>query len=377
MPFQKFTVTQVTNSGKATHAAISPDGKYVLSVMDDNGLESLLLRNVPTGSDTQVIPPSASHYLFLSFSPDGNYIYFAKAQNTSGTYYNLYRSPILGGTPQTVVRDLCSNIAFSPDGQRIAYIITDDPERGKYRLLTASLDGTHETVLQTGPDTEAPGYVAWSPKGDQLFYSLYSSEQGLYAIDTLDVGTGKSHRFFASKDKSLFELQSSPDGRTLFAMYGQTGSNVVRGQIGFMRSTGGDIEPITRDTNRYMTLTLSADGRTLATVLARSSATISVLSQTGHHFQDPRSLLSQSDAWGDELSVVSWGADGSLLANKADRLLKLESNGKNQTQLLADPVALIGSSSACGANYLVLSWLSHGGANSWKICRWKDPGNGY
>jgi len=92
-PFEKFTVTQVTNSGKAAGAAISPDGRYVLSVMDDNGLQSLWLRNVPTGSDTQVLPPSASHYASLAFSPDGNYIYFRKAQNAIQTYYNLL-SPV-------------------------------------------------------------------------------------------------------------------------------------------------------------------------------------------------------------------------------------------------------------------------------------------
>src|SRR5208282_6686589 len=43
-PFQNFAVTQVTNSGKAALAAISPDGKYILSVLDENGLESLWLR---------------------------------------------------------------------------------------------------------------------------------------------------------------------------------------------------------------------------------------------------------------------------------------------------------------------------------------------
>jgi eukaryotic-like serine/threonine-protein kinase len=75
MPFQSFTITQVTNSGNAASAAISPDGRYVLSVMNDNGMQSLWLRDVPTGSDTQVIPPSASDYESLAFSPDGNYIY--------------------------------------------------------------------------------------------------------------------------------------------------------------------------------------------------------------------------------------------------------------------------------------------------------------
>src|SRR5215469_6665226 len=53
IPFQNFTITQITNTGKATRAAVSPDGRYVLSAINDNGLESIWLRNVPTGSDTQ------------------------------------------------------------------------------------------------------------------------------------------------------------------------------------------------------------------------------------------------------------------------------------------------------------------------------------
>jgi serine/threonine protein kinase len=78
-PFQNFTITQVTNTGKAQEAAISPDGKYVLNVQNDNGMQSLWLRNVPTGSDTQIVPPAAAVYRSLAFSPDGNYVYFRKA----------------------------------------------------------------------------------------------------------------------------------------------------------------------------------------------------------------------------------------------------------------------------------------------------------
>ena len=371
-PFQKFTVTQVTNSGKAAGAAISPDGRYVLSVMDDNGLQSLWLRNVPTGSDTQVLPPSASHYANLAFSPDGNYIYFRTAQNGIQTYYNLYRSPILGGTPQTVVRNIDSGIAFSPDGQHIAYVRQNDPEVGKYRILTASLEGDNETVLQIGALSETPNFLAWSPRGDEIFYSLYLAEQGLGAIDILHVGSGKSHRLVTFKDKFLDAIQWSPDGRALFAVYRQTGANFSRGQIGFLRSTGGDIEPITRDTNRYTTLALSADGKTLATVLARSYATISVLSKAGREFVEPRPLLSQSNEF-DDWSVLSWVADGNLLVSNTGRLLKLGADGKSQTQLLADSRALIVAPSSCGTNYLVLSWAFHGGT---KQSIWRTNADG-
>ena len=371
VPFQKFTVTQVTNSGKAAQAAISPDGRYLLSVMDDNGLQSLWLRNVPTGSDTQVLPPSASFYVSLAFSPDGNYIYFRKAQNATHTIFHLYRCPILGGTPQMVGRDIDSDIAFSPDGQRIAYVRANDPEIGKYRILTASLEGNSETVLLIGDLSELPGFLAWSPKGDGIYCS--SSEKDRSAIDLLEVRAGKSHNFVTFKGKFPRQIHWSPDGHTLFANYRQAGANYYTGKIGFLGGTRGDIEPITRDTNKYTTLTLTADGRTLATVQARSYATISVLSKAGRDFGEPRPLLSQSNEF-DNWSALRWGADGNLLVSNTGRLLKMGTDGKNQTQLLADSSAVILAPSSCGTNYLVLEWAFHG-TNSRSIWRTNADGS--
>ena len=68
-PFENFTITQLTDNGKTIAAAISPDGKYLLSVLDDKGKQSLWLRNVATSSDTQVIPPSDAYYRSPIFSP--------------------------------------------------------------------------------------------------------------------------------------------------------------------------------------------------------------------------------------------------------------------------------------------------------------------
>ena len=166
-PFQNFTITQITNTGKAQQAAISPDGKYVLNVQNDNGLQSLWLRNVPTGSDTQIVPPAAAVYRTLIFSPDGNYVYFRKAGIGTQSEWDLYRTPVLGGTPQLVLRDLDTGITFSPDGHRIAYARANDPEVGKYRLLTANSDGSDETILQIAANGagDLPRSMTWSPDG--------------------------------------------------------------------------------------------------------------------------------------------------------------------------------------------------------------------
>src|SRR5208282_3109022 len=178
MPFQKFTVTQVTNTGKATQAALSPDGRYVLSVMDDDGMQSLWLHNLPTDSDTQVIPPSDSTYSALTFSPNGNYIYFLKDRK-------LYRSTILGGAPQIVIQNIGA-FAFSLDGQRIAYIRVN-PEGGEWRIFAASVDGSNETVLRTGSHgSGTPRSLAWSPTGAEIAFAMQLVAQGGGAIGILD-----------------------------------------------------------------------------------------------------------------------------------------------------------------------------------------------
>src|SRR5271155_2987445 len=170
VPFQNFTISQVTNSGKAGASAISPDGKYVLSVLNDKGQESLWLRNVAPGSDTRVVPPAPVVYHSLAFSPDANYFYFRRAEDALETTFFLYRAPVLGGTPQVLVRDIDSDITFSPDGHRIAYLRGNDPEVGKYRILSANLDGNDEKVLliAPAPGNTPPVFSTWSPDGRQI-----------------------------------------------------------------------------------------------------------------------------------------------------------------------------------------------------------------
>jgi eukaryotic-like serine/threonine-protein kinase len=371
-PFQRFTVTQVTHSGKAARVAISPDGRYVLSVTDDNGTQSLWLRNVPTGSDTQVLPPSDSYYTSLAFSPDGNYIYFRKAENAMHTYFTLYRAPILGGNPETIVRNIDSDISFSVDHQRIAYCRDNTPEVGKYSILTASLEGSNEKVVQVGAGYP-PFSFAWSPRTDQIFYSLYLLKQGFGAIDVLDLNTTKVTRFITLSSQFPYEIRWSPDGRTLFTNYGRTGADRLRGQIGFLPDKGKEIEPITRDTNSYKTLSLSADGRTVATVQARNIGTISLLSKKGQLFEEARTLLSPSSEF-DDWGHLTWGADGNLIASDLTRLLKIEADGKNQTPLLTDSNASIFFPYSCG-RHVVLTWAFHEGTTSMNVWRADSDGS--
>ena len=367
-PFQNFGIAQVTNSSRAVVAAISPDAKYVLTVMNDKGLNSLWLRNVATGSDTQVVPPSAT-IPNVSFSPDGNYIYYRKTENAIASVFNIYRAPVLGGTPKTVAQDVDSAFTFSPDGKRMAYIRANAPEVGKYRLLSANVDGSDEKVLSISPMRGLPRSLSWSPDGKKIAYPELQPEGAFGGINLFDIDSGKI-RLLTYPDKAPFEVKYSGSGDGLFVIYRQKGPTVARSQIGYVTLADGQLRAISRDTNSYATLSLSADGNTLATVQQKAVSNFYVLPGEGSASAGPSPLASN----GAQIQFFNWAADGGLLASDLTQLEHMDADGKNRRQLVSDSSAGILTMWSCG-DYIVFTWAFHESSNFLSIYRVNADGS--
>ncbi|MFZ3262860.1 MAG: hypothetical protein WA172_02575 [Terriglobales bacterium] len=372
-PFQNFSIAQATNSGKAVVTAISSDGKYLLTVMDDKGLNSLWLRNIATASDTQIVPPSAT-IPNVAFSPDGNYVYFRKAENSINSDFSIYRTPVLGGTPTKVVNDVDSTVAFSPDGTRMAYFRANDPETGKRRLLSAKLDGSDEKALFIQPLTYLPRWLAWSPDGKRIAYP--DDPHGAFgALSLFDVESGEI-KTLTFADKEITALQWSTGGDGLFVTYRQKGPDLGRIQIGFVslsdgRVSDGEVRPISHDTNTYSTLTLSANGNTLATVQQKTVSSLFILPGAGSTSSTASPLVVD----GEKIGNFNWASDGALLTSDFARLVQTDVYGKNPTVLASDPAAAIMGFAPCGAQYIVFPWAFHGGTNSIRIWRVNADGS--
>jgi eukaryotic-like serine/threonine-protein kinase len=369
--FQNFSVSKITETGKARFVALSPDAKFILSVVDDKGQQSLWLRNVPTNSDTQVMPPERLRYLGVRFSPDGNYLYFVRGEQGQVLKF-LYRAPVLGGTPRKLVTDIDTNITFSPDGRRVAYVVLNNPELGKFRLVTYSLQSVEEKTLVTGNINQALQDPAWSRDGKTIVCIITQPRDALGGLVTVDASTGKQNLVFESKDGFLFKPVWLPDGSGLLALYTGGETNFSRQQIVAVSLRDRSARAVTHDINDYSDLSLSADGHTVATVLRQLHSDLFAARAS-----DLSSGQAQQVTSGAAVSTFTWTADGQMILEQQNIANLFHPDTGSKTPLTSpqqDGGAFMPSSCADG-HYVVLSIGGHAGAKTLTIWR-MDAGGG-
>ncbi len=368
-PFRNFTVTKLTEDGSAALVAISPDGKYILSLMrDTSGLASLWLRNVPTNSNTQVQPPADVYYNGLRFSPDGNYLFFVRSDPGNAELKYLYRAPLLGGTAEKLAEDVDSNVTFSPDGRKVAFMRFDNPDPGKYRVIVRSLDSGEESVLTSGESVQGLFNPAWSPDGKTILCVVNQPGDALTGLIAVDASTGKQ-RLVMTADSALANPTWLPDGRGLLVVDRGRASNFTQFQISFVVYPEGRMEPVTRDTNNYYSLSLAANGQVLASVLAEDRWNLSVMSAASGG-SDAR-IVAPAAASTD----VFWTHDGRLIDDRDNRLNWFNPDSGAKGTFATEPDSASGDPWECpDGRYLVFLSGLHGGKSSQNVWRADSSG---
>jgi eukaryotic-like serine/threonine-protein kinase len=370
VPFQNFTVNKVTETGRVKLVAISPDGKYILSVVDDKAQQSLWLRNVPTNSNTQVMPPETVQYMGVRFSPDGNYLYFVRGEAGEALKL-LYRAPVLGGTPQKLVTDVDTNITFSPDGKNLAYAVMNNPALGKLRLVTYSLESGESKTLVEGEMSRRLADPAWSPDGKTIVCVVAQPGDAISGIVAVDVSTGKQNLVFTSNDGFLTSPAWLPDGSGVLALYSGRETNFSRQQIVEVSLREGTVRAITHDINNYSDLSVSADGRMLATVMIEPHFDLFALPTADLSGGQARQLTS-----GTRLSRFDWTPDGQVILEQDGLSLFHPDTGEKTTLTNTQSDGVAFQPSACkDSRYLVASVGGHAGTKKVMVFR-VDAGGG-
>ncbi len=333
--FQTMKVTKLTATGNLTRAAISPDGKYVVYVMDEAGRQGLWVRQLAVANSIRIVAPADVDYRGLTFSHDGIYIYYVVAERGQGQKGRLFKVPALGGSGTEVRADVDSPVSFSPDGKRLAFV-RSDATQGIEMLIVANADGSAEQQLASRkyPDhLSTASAPVWSPDGQRIAYGVLSSDERGFYMKLAEVRVADKREQLITPQRWLEVGQAAylADGSGLVLTAQDENSSVL--QLWYLSYPGGEARRFTNDLSDYRGVSLSADSHALLTVQSQTFTSIWMTS-----IEDTGRLTQISSGAGRYVDL-SWTAEGTILygsdASGTADIWEMNADGSNQRQLTA------------------------------------------
>ena len=369
--FWDFRLTRLTNSGNAIDATISPDGKYIVYVLSDRSSQSLYIRQVSTANDKLIVPPGRVGYFGITFSPDGNDVYYSlKVNLDSGT---LYRIPALGGAPTKVLEKIDTPISFSPDGKQFVFVRGNYPDTGETALVIANVDGSGERnlAIKKNPERLAPIFFtgpSWSPDGKLIAASVITIG-GRSKVVSFSVADG------SEKDLSTETWLYSARVQWLQDMSGVlvvAGDNAISAMIWLISYPDGRVRRVTNDLNAYRAMTLTQDGKKLVTIQSQGLVNLWVVPEGDAARQVRLPTGNVSSFFSLTGSNVTWTPDRRIVyvsnESGAADIWITDPDGSNRKQLTGNKAtANVSPVATADGRYIVFVLWQGGKKNVWRM----------
>src|SRR5882724_11442399 len=342
LSFQNVSISRITDNGRALYSAISPDGRYLAYATDEGEKQSLWLRQVSTSSDINLLPAEESDYIGITFTPDGNYLYFVRTDKLARGFSYVYRIPSLGGTPTKLITDVDSAVSFSPDGKQLA-VLRNQPFSSQTTIFITDQDGNNMRPLYV---RKFPDFIlnapAWSPDGKTLLVGVQEKQRfSVVAVSAAD-GSGRN---VLTIEHNLGQMAWLGSGRGF--LYVAYEPSVAGGQIFYASYPEGKSKRLTNDLTQYAlpVLSITPDASAMAAVQWQNS--FGVFTASAERPDDGK----QVTATGFVGEHIRWLPNGKLLFNRDHGKMMVSNVDGTEAHQIADKYT---SFEKCG-KYLVFT----------------------
>ncbi len=240
--------------GLAAPVIFSPSGDRAAYVAQENGDERVYVVDL-SGSTPTYAPVSAPLFLsfggaFLSWSPTGQHLGFVAAPepNHYVAYVADVSDPANPGTPRQVSPlradvDVGSNVVWSPDGQRFAFLADTGPNAAVEVLVGQVQSSTVASPVSgpIGPGQQIRQFdPVWSSDGTHVFFVARLREPRI-EVFAVDVGAPNPTPFPIAPNAPSFSgiytpLSVAPDGERFVYVASQTTEGVYDAYLVELRS---------------------------------------------------------------------------------------------------------------------------------------------
>ncbi|MEG4489597.1 DPP IV N-terminal domain-containing protein [Microcoleus sp. D2_18a_B4] len=193
-------------------------GSQSLYTSDTSGIQGTkLVRNLEVGGYPPKTEISSQFYL----SPDGQQVAFVKDKNIYKMNADGSGMTKLTKSPDEDIISGRSDLFWSPDRTKIAFLSGADP---KEQIYTINADGTNLKKLTNNPQNEVYSVkLFWSPDSSRIAYyynkpgDSSGEQQDIYLLD-INRGTAKN---LTQKPRNYDEISWSPDGKFIAFVAGE------------------------------------------------------------------------------------------------------------------------------------------------------------
>lgn len=357
-----FVAEKLTTNGKTLRAVISADGKNVVYTQGTGSdRQSVWLRQLDTGNNVEIVPPSDEFYYGLALSPDGNFLYFVRAPKTVARQFDIYRVSIFGGIPVKISGDADGWISISPDGERISFVRCYYREDDFCSLWVADAqDGKNERKLVS---TSRPTQIAdneISADGKRVVFAVGHAQTAAneFGLTEIEIETGAQREVTPEKFFDIKSLTRLPDSGDLLITASRVPVNHFRI---WLISANGKVLPLTNDSESYANLSLNKTANRLISTQVKTDYRL-YLFET-ENLQTSRVLA--------DATSVAFAPNGKILfsSNLSGNyeIWSIQTDGSGQRQLTSDPAEETAPLASPANNSIFFASNRTGEVQIWKM----------